>query len=133
MHLSLRVAITALGVLPFLAPVANAASGEQWEYTMTLEAPGTSMPMGTAKICIASSAALKPNLRDDCKLVDYKASGSKATFKAACSVPGPSTMGGEMTRAGDVVSGTLRMTQGGNETVIKQVGRKLGTCANPVG
>jgi hypothetical protein len=133
MHRLLRVAITALGVLPFLAPAAYAASGEQWEYTMTLEGPGMSMPMGIAKVCIASSVALKPPLRDDCKLVDYKVSGSKATYKAACTVPGPSTMIGEMTRTGDVVSGTLRMTQGGNETVIKQVGRKLGACANPVG
>jgi Protein of unknown function (DUF3617) len=115
-----------------LAPAAHAVDGEQWEYTMTFDAAGVSMPMGKAKACHAASSSLKPRLAPNCKLEDFKPSGNKATFRAVCGPPQPSTMSGEMTRTGDTLSGTLRMQQDGNDVLIKQTARKLGSCTNPI-
>jgi hypothetical protein len=110
----------------------QAADGEQWEYTMSLQAQGMSMPMGTIKTCRVPASSLKPGLGENCKLDDYKRSGNTASFRAVCGPPQPSVMSGEMTRIGDTMSGTFRMEQGGQTMVLKQTARKLGSCANPV-
>ena len=130
MHLLSCTASAALAAL-LTATAARAVDGEQWEYTMTLDAGGVSMPMGTAKACHAASSSLEPRLAPNCKLEDFKSSGNEATFRAVCGPPQPSTMSGEMTRNGDTLSGTLRMQQDGNDVLIKQTARKSGSCNNP--
>jgi Protein of unknown function (DUF3617) len=114
-----------------LAYAANAAEGERWEITTTIDAQGKSMPIGTFKTCQAASASLKPRLAPNCKLEEFKPSGNKASFRAVCGPPQPSTMSGEMTRNGDTVSGTLRLQQNGHDMLMKQAARKLGSCADP--
>lgn len=126
---------TVWAMAALLLPLASqAAAGEEWEYTMSLQAQGMSMPMGTIKVCRAAtlSSSLKPGLAENCKLEDYKRSGNTASFRAVCGPPQPSTLSGEMTRTGDTMKGSFRMQQGGQEMVMNQAARKLGACTNPV-
>lgn len=132
MHPRRSLAVATL--LLVLAPgVGSAAGGELWKYAMSLEGPGgMAMPMGEVTACRSRSSSLKPGLRDNCKLESYQAGADKATFRAVCGPPEPMTLSGEMTRSGDTVSGTLRVEQGGQQMVMKQIARKVGTCANPI-
>jgi len=132
---SLTRAITVVLAAPFLfsAPFAHAASGEQWEYTMSIVAPdGSSTPMNTLTACRSASAALRPAPQPNCKVEDFKSSGNKASFRLVCGPPQSMTMTGEVTRNGDTTSGTVRMQQNGQDMVMKQSSRKLGSCTNPI-
>jgi hypothetical protein len=131
MQYLIRARALGLAVLGACA-AAQAADGEQWEYTMSLQAQGMSMPMGTIKTCRVPASSLKPGLGENCKLEDYKRTGNTASFRAVCGPPQPSVMSGEMTRTGDTMSGTFRLEQGGQTMVMKQTARNLGSCANPV-
>jgi hypothetical protein len=42
------------------------------------------------------------------------------------------TITGEVTRTGDSSTGTLRVRQNGQDMVVKQAARKLGSCPNPI-
>jgi len=126
-----------LPVVAFAALVscalAHAAGGEQWEYTMAIVTPdGHSVPMNTVTACRSPSAALMPAPQANCKVEDFKSSGNKASFRLVCGPPQPMTMSGEVTRNGDTTSGTVRMQQNGQEMVMKQSSRKLGSCTNPI-
>ena len=126
-----------LPVLAFAAlvscPPAHAAGGEQWEYTMAIVTPdGHSVPMNTVTACRAPSAALMPAPQANCKVEDFKSSGNKASFRLVCGPPQAMTMSGEVTRGGDTTSGTVRMRQNGQDMLLKQSSRKLGSCSNPI-
>jgi hypothetical protein len=103
-----RALVLSLAALASCA-AAYAADGEQWEYTMSLQSPGMSIPMNTIKACHAVSSSLKPGLGENCKLEEYKRSGNTASFRAVCGPPQPSVMSGEMTRTGDTMTGTFRL------------------------
>ena len=133
MPLLTRTATAALAALLLSTPAAHAASGEQWEYTMAMVMPdGSSTPMNTLKACRSASAALMPAPQANCKVEDFKSSGNKASFRLVCGPPQAMTLTGEVTRNGDTTSGTVRMQQNGQEMVMKQSSRKLGSCTNPI-
>lgn len=133
MSLLTRTTTAALAALLFSAPIAQAANGEQWEYTMSIVAPdGTATPMNTLRACRSASAALMPAPQPNCKVEDFKSSGNKASFRFVCGPPQSMTMTGEATRNGDTTSGTVRMQQNGQEMVMKQSARKLGSCTDPI-
>jgi hypothetical protein len=74
-----RLAHLACAAFAALIPTlqAHAASGEEWEYRMSLMTPeGGSIPMNTVRACRSSAAALKPAPREHCKVEQFTASGS---------------------------------------------------------
>lgn len=48
--------------VPGACAAAQAADGEQWEYTMSLQAQGVPMPLGTIKSCRVPATSLRPGL-----------------------------------------------------------------------
>ena len=126
-----------LPVVAFAALVscalAHAAGGEQWEYSMAIVMPdGSSMPMNTVKACRSAAAALRPAPQANCKVEDFKSSGNTASYRLVCGPPQPMTMSGEVTRNGDTTTSTIHMQQNGQDMVMKQSSRKLGSCTNPI-
>ena len=125
--------VTLLGILSLMAAhIVFAANGELWEYTLTFDMPGMTMPIGSGKICRAEDGAKKPNLPKNCKLDQYSVSGNTSTFHAVCGPPQPSIMSGEVTRSGDQVNGIFKVKGDGGEITMVQKAHKLGSCSNPV-
>jgi Protein of unknown function (DUF3617) len=133
MRIPTRTVGIALSAL-LMSPVAtHAAGGEQWEYSMSILMPdGSSTPMNTLKACRSAAAALMPAPQPNCKVEDFKSSGNKASYRLVCGPPQSMTMTGEVTRNGDTSIGTVRIRQNGQDMVMKQSSRKLGSCADPI-
>jgi hypothetical protein len=132
MHVLFRWLVVAFATLVW-CPLAHAVGGEQWEYSMAIVMrDGSSMPMNTVKACRSASAALKPAPQPNCKVEDFKSSGNTASYRVVCGPPQAMTMSGEVTRSGDTTSGTVHMQQNGQDMVMKQSSRKLGSCTNPI-
>jgi len=127
-----RIAGIALAAMLLSAAVAYAASGELWEYTLTLEMQGMSTPMGSGTFCRAANASLKPALPANCKLDQFSVAGNTSSFRAVCGPPQNSIMSGKVTRTGDQVSGVFRVQGGGNDVTMLQKAHKVGGCDKPV-
>ena len=131
MHEALRRSLVAIGIVSLL-PAAHAAAGEQWELTATMEMPGMQMPIGVNKVCMKPQSPMAPSAGSECKVSDIKSSGNTTSFRMQCGGAHPMEGFGEGTRSGDGYSGVLHMKSQGHDMTIKQSGRKLGDCANPV-
>lgn len=113
----------------------------QWESTMQMEMAGSPIQMPAMKSarCITPEDAKDPsrslptgpegrgNQKSDCKVSDYKTSGSTVTWKMTCTSP-PSTGTGEMTYMGDTYDGTLKMDMQGRGMTMKIAGKRVGDC-----
>jgi hypothetical protein len=66
----------------------------------------------------------------DCKMTDYKLSGSTATYKMTCTQPAPMTMTGEMKYASaDAYTGTITIEMGGGQTMGMSIdAKRIGEC-----
>jgi hypothetical protein len=115
----------------------------QWETTMQMEMPGSPIQMPAMKSarCITPEDAKDPsrslptgpqgrgNQKSDCKVSDYKTSGSTVTWKMTCSSPEPMTGTGEMTYTGDTAyNGTMKMDMQGRGMTMKISGMRVGDC-----
>ena len=66
---------------------------------------------------------------NDCKMSDYKMTGSTASYKMVCTKPQPMTMVGEMKYSGtDAYVGTIQMEMSGQKMTMNVDAKRLGDC-----
>jgi hypothetical protein len=110
----------------------------QWETTVQMQMAAMPMqlpPMTTSK-CVTADDIKDPNrslpsgpdAKSSCKVSDYKAEGSKISWKIACASPQKMTGSGEMVYAGDTYTGAAKMTMDMGEMTMKYSGKRLGDC-----
>jgi hypothetical protein len=109
--------LAVLGMLTGLLSVAaQAAPGEYWEITNTMEMPGMpfAMPATTTKVCISKGSENNPEKTSgdkSCKMTDVKTVGSKTTWKARCDHDGEIMTGiGEQTTSPNGYKGKMQFS-----------------------
>ena len=132
-------AALSLAALSWAAYAQNSIREGNWEVTMQMEMAGMTMKMPDFKStqCITQeqlkdpSQALPQATQDrnnDCKVSDYKVSGSKAAWKMTCTLPMPIKGSGEITYGADTYDGTMTMTTDAGDMTMKYKGKRLGDC-----
>lgn len=137
--------IVAAMSMPVLAQNGPRRDGN-WEVTMEMSMPG--MPAGMAMPPMKMTQCITPQEAQDpqtlvprqpqqsdmgnCSVSDYKAEGSKVSWKMACTGRQKMTGTGEFTYASDSYTGTMSMSmEGGNmpgPMTMKYSGKRLGDC-----
>ena len=116
----------------------------QWETTMQMQMPnmpaGVQMPSMKNTQCITPDQAKDPASavprqsgrgrggKDDCKVSDYKMTGSTATWTMMCTSPDKMTATGEMTFGDDSYTSTMKMVMAQGEMTMKTTGKRIGDC-----
>ena len=133
--LGLAVVWTALAQAPSPMREGN------WEVSMKMNMPGMPMEMPPIKMtqCVTREqlkdpqAALPKGMEEkdsDCKVSDYKLSGSNASWKMTCTKPHPMTGIGEIAYAGDSsYKGKMVMDMNGAQMSMAFDAKRLGDCA----
>ncbi len=109
-------------------PLAAQTTGEQWEYTGTMEMMGMKMPMPPTKMCQKPDAAQTPPMQSNCKVSDVQVQGNTTSFKILCGPPEPMEGSGKTTRTADRLETTYRMKSADGEMVYNMSGKKTGAC-----
>ncbi len=122
--LSLAAAAALLGATTAFA----GATGEEWEYTITVDMNGMKMPMQPMKVCMEPDQGDLPPLEPNCQLKSSGVSGATTSFHVVCGEPEPGEMKGQFTRKGDRLEGSYTFTADGEQATMTTVGRKLGKC-----
>ena len=129
------LALPALALLALPLAAAAALTPGMYEYTMTMNMSGMSMPARTIQRCLTAEEA---NAKDsyagtqrdgsDCKISDYAESGGKFSYKMSCSKP--DKMNATVTGAGTAttVSMTMTMTMDGGTMTQTTNGKRIGDC-----
>lgn len=126
---SLSWAALALTALVLTAgPLAAQTTGEQWEYTGTMEMMGMKMPIPPAKLCQKPDEAKMPPVQSNCKVSDVQVRGNTTSFKMLCGPPEPMEGSGTTTRTADRIETTYRMKSADGEMVYNMSGKKTGAC-----
>jgi hypothetical protein len=109
-----------------------------WEMTMKMSIPGMGMEMPPMKQtqCVTAAMIKDPQASlpkgpgsGDCKVSDYKFSGSTATYKMVCAQP-PMTAVGEMKYSGsDAYTGTITIDSSGQKMSMTYDAKRVGDCA----
>ena len=108
-----------------------------WEVTMKMNMGGMEMPPMKHTQCVTqemlkdpqSAIPQNPN-SGDCKMTDYKLSGSTATYKMTCTKPQPMTMIGEMKYSGtDAYVGNVQMDMNGQKMSMTMDAKRVGDCS----
>jgi len=114
----------------------------QWEVTMQMQmanAP-TQIPEMKTTQCVTPeqikdpAAALSQGFgggaagQTDCKVSDYKMTGSTATWQMSCTKPQTMTSSGEVTFTGDAYAGTIKTNLAQGAMTMKVAGKRLGDC-----
>jgi hypothetical protein len=140
MRRSLVVTAIMIGVVfPALARQSPIREGK-WEITMEMDMPGMPMKMPPMTItqCITKEEAEDPsklvpkNPQDkgsDCKMSDYKMTGSTISWTMKCETPEPMTGKGEITFSGDTYEGSMTMSTQRGDMAMKYKGKRLGDCS----
>lgn len=110
------------------APAFGAAAGEEWEYTISVEAEGMKMPPYPVKMCMEPEQGDIPPLESNCKLKNRSISGGTTSFHIVCGPPEPGEVKGQLTRKGDRVEGNYTFVSQGEQMKMTTVGRRLGKC-----
>jgi hypothetical protein len=106
-----------------------AGAGELWEFTSVAERGGTeTSTKGIRQVCRKPHSPIAGDISADCKVSDLKITGNKSSFKFVCPAFGGLQGSGEGSRTPDSYNGILSL----NETVMRQTGRRLGSCDKPV-
>jgi hypothetical protein len=107
-----------------------------WEVTTKMVLPG----MGEAPPMKHQQCVTAANIRDpestmpkmdsnDCKMVNFKLSGSTATYTLACTQPTEITALGEIKYAGtDAYTGTLTVNGGAMSITLSYDAKRVGDC-----
>lgn len=110
-----------------LSGLAQAADGEQWEYTGQVDAGGMKMSMPPTKSCVKVGTAPQAQMDKGC-VVDNKLGPSGGTFTFKCPAPNAMEGKGELHFTADTMSATIKATSEGQAVLIQQTGRKTGRC-----
>jgi len=124
-------AILSLATLlaPFAAPPAfGAATGEKWEYTVTVDMDGMKMPMQPVKVCEDAARGDVPPLESNCELKSRSISDGTTRFHVVCGPPQAGEVTGQFTRTGDRLEGNYTFSGDGEQMKMTTVGHKLGNC-----
>jgi uncharacterized protein DUF3617 len=108
-----------------------------WEVTMKMNMPGMGMDLPPMKQtqCVTAAMIKDPQKamptgpgQGDCKVTNYKLTGSTATYTMACKEP-PMTAEGVMRYSGtDAYTGTLKIDMGGQPMTIEYDSKRIGDC-----
>ncbi|GIW55737.1 MAG: hypothetical protein KatS3mg082_2141 [Nitrospiraceae bacterium] len=109
------------------APAAD-PKGEEWEWTMTVDMQGMSLPVPPTKSCVRPDEGYTPPIEENCQMKNRKVSGGTTTFLIVCGPPTPGQMQGQFTRKGDRIEGRYTHTQGSDTMNVVTNGRRLGSC-----
>jgi hypothetical protein len=120
-----------------LAQTASPMREGNWETTMKMAMPGMDMEMPPMKQtqCVTAAMIKDPQSampkgpgQGDCKVTNYKLSGSTATYTMTCKEP-PMTAEGEMKYSGtDAYTGTLKVNMNGQLMNITYDSKRIGDC-----
>ena len=110
-----------------------------WEVIMKMSMPGMEMPPMKQTQCVTqemlkdpqSAIPRGPNSQgaNDCKMSDYKMTGSTASYKMVCTKPQAMTMVGEMKYSGtDAYVGTVQMDMSGQKVSMTMDAKRVGDC-----
>lgn len=111
----------------------------RWEVTMQMEMPGMPMAMPAMKNtrCVTQQDIDSPGRGlpsgpeknpNECKVSDYKVSGSTVTWTMACTGQPSMTGTGELRFTGDAYEGLVKMTMDQQQMTMKMSGKRLGDC-----
>lgn len=121
--LSLAAWLAASGAAP-----AFGAVGEEWEYTISIQAQDMNVPPYPVKMCMEPAQGDIPPLEPHCKLKSSSISGGTTSFHIVCGPPEPGDVKGQLTRKGDRVEGNYTFVSQGEQMKMTTVGRRLGKC-----
>jgi len=107
-----------------------------WEVTMKMSMQGMDMPPMKHTRCVTAEMLKDPQASipqgpgsNDCKMTDYKLSGSTATYKMTCTKPTLTNITGEMKYSGDsTYTGTIQMETSGQTMSMTMDGKWVGEC-----
>ena len=132
-------------VLSVVATASSAAAQSpmrpgRWETTMQMDMPNmpVQMPLAKATQCVTQEQIDSPgrglpngpgNKPNDCKVSDYKATGSTVTWNMACASQ-DMTGSGELRFNGDTYEGVVKVMAQGKEMAMKFTGKRLGDCTS---
>jgi hypothetical protein len=138
MSLRHAVAVTSLFVCAAALDAQGPRQDGQWEVKVEMSMPGLpEMPPMTQTQCITPEDAKNPQKAmpqggpgdsSNCKIGDYKTSGSKVTWTVKCEGPQPLTGTGDFTYVGDTFTGAFKADMGGQTMTVKYAGKRLGDC-----
>jgi hypothetical protein len=123
-----------------LAQTASPMREGNWEVSVKMEMPGMPMEMPPMKMtqCVTREqlkdpqSALPKGFEDgdsDCKISDYKLSGSSASWRMTCTKPHAMTGTGEIAYAGDSsYKGKIAMDMNGAKMNMAFDAKRLGDC-----
>jgi len=111
----------------------------RWEVTVQMEMPGMPMAMPAMKNtqCVTQQQIDSPNRGlptgpnknpNDCKISDYKVSGSTVSWAMACTGQTAMTGTGELRFTGDAYEGLMKMMMDQQQMTMKMSGKRLGDC-----
>jgi hypothetical protein len=108
----------------------DAAQGEKWRITTSMQMAGMSMPGMSTEICKQPGDDSAPvRTEENCEIYDMQRNGNVQSFKMRCT--GRNEMHGvaQLTYQGeDRYQGRMEMTTQGQTMVMNYEGRKVGRC-----
>lgn len=127
-----RTGLCAMALTLFTATAA-AEPGYMWENTVEVTAMGMTMPPQTMQSCHPRDWREPPgqdkDRNNECKVTDFKQSGSKMSWKMKCEGKHPATGSGEIAFQGETrYSGIVKISMQEDESVIKMNGKRLTPC-----
>lgn len=131
--LGLAISWTALAQAPSPMREGN------WEISMKMEMPGMPMEMPPIKVtqCVTQAQLKDPQSaipkgiqegNSDCKVSEYKLSGTTATWKMVCTKPQAMTGTGEIAYAGETYKGKVVLDMNGTMMNMSFDAKRLGDC-----
>ena len=121
-----------------LAQTQSPMRAGSWQVTMKMNMPGMGeMPPMTQTQCVTPAMLKDPQGAlpkgpegSDCKMDDYKLTGSTATYKLSCTAPMAMTILGEVKYSGtDAYTGTMTMDASGQKMTMSFDAKRVGECA----
>ncbi len=114
-----------MSVLLLASPGAQAAPGEFWELTSSMEGMGMAMPSQTSKECLPlKDDGLPAGMNDDCKVTDLKRIANGVTWKMSCR--DGTTGSGRQTRSKDTISSEIVMHSSDGSMKVNMQGKRIG-------
>ena len=125
-----RLAAPAVALaLSFSPLLAQAADGEQWEYTQKMEMMGMKMPMPPMKVCEKANREFLAPVQKNCKVDVTGKHGDKVNWKMKCGEPDPMDGEGWSILKGDQMSAEMDIRTKNGDMHVVTTGKKLGSCA----
>ncbi|WP_097462225.1 DUF3617 domain-containing protein [Mangrovitalea sediminis] len=136
-----RWLILGAAVLPFAAAAQSVMTPGEWQQTIHVQMPGSTMtmPAHTVKQCVKPQAAssvesyLKQTQQPSCHMDDYSTKGNKTHWKVTCSGQQTSTTEGVFTMENPKaytihMTTTMKTPAGDFSTKVTTEGKWLGAC-----